>query len=169
MAYDSIQNLEAGIDQYLMDCYGNRTAARANELARFLGISHRGLTRLCNRLLGAAPRASMRIRQLSYAASLLRCGTIAVDEIGVMAGFGDRSVAHHPLSVTPSQIAPRQGATWGLTSIYHDILTRRQDAQLHSGFDTGSAVDRGVRGQACNGWTIASCRRLHDAGRQGHD
>jgi len=90
MAYDSRENLETGIVQYLMHCYCERTAARATELATFLAISHRRLTRLCSRLLGAGPKASMRHRQLAYAVSLLREGLVPVDEIALMAGFGDR-------------------------------------------------------------------------------
>src|ERR1700748_1346762 len=89
MAYNA-RELETGIDRYLMHCYRDRTAARATELAIFLGMSHRRLTRLCGRLLGSGPKATMRVRQLSYAASLLREGLVPVNEIALMAGFGDR-------------------------------------------------------------------------------
>jgi AraC-like DNA-binding protein len=100
MTYESRENLETGIDQYLMHCYDKRTVARATELATFLGISYRRLTRLCSRLLGEAPKASMRARQLSYAVRLLREGLIPVDEIGLMAGFGDRRTFYRAIRRT---------------------------------------------------------------------
>jgi AraC-like DNA-binding protein len=90
MTHHSKQQLEEGINRYLLYCYDKRTAARATELAAFLGVNYRNLTRLCHRFLGAPARAALRSRQLSYAAGLLRESTTSIDEIGMMAGFGDR-------------------------------------------------------------------------------
>jgi AraC-like DNA-binding protein len=90
-AYDSKERLEGGINRYLAYCYEQRTAARATELATCLGINRWHLTRLCNRFLRAPARAALRSRQLSYAAVLLRERTDPIDEVGMMAGFGNRS------------------------------------------------------------------------------
>jgi len=90
MSCASKEQLEAGISRYLAYCYEQRTAARATELAIFLGINFRNLARLCNRFLGVSARAALRSRQLSYAANLLRDSTTPIDEIGMMCGFGDR-------------------------------------------------------------------------------
>jgi AraC-like DNA-binding protein len=89
MTYDSKEQLEAGINRYLADCYDKRTAARATELAAFLGVSHRHLTRLCGRFFAMPAKAALRSRQLTYAASLLRGTTKRIDEIAAMSGFGD--------------------------------------------------------------------------------
>ena len=90
MACGSKEELEAGLDRYVAYCYDQRTAARATELATFLGISYRNLTRLCNRFLGAPARTALRSRQLSHAARLLRESAKPINEIGMMCGFGDR-------------------------------------------------------------------------------
>ena len=90
MTDSSKEQLEEGINRYLAYCYDNRTAARATELAAFMGINYRNLARLCGRFISAPARAALRSRQLSYAAGLLRESTAPIDEIGMMAGFGDR-------------------------------------------------------------------------------
>lgn len=82
------EQLEAGIAAYLAFCHRERTAARASELAGFLGI--RTLRRVCNRVLGVAVNEAIRARQLEYAVRLLRETGIPFDEIGLVAGFGDR-------------------------------------------------------------------------------
>lgn len=84
------EQLEAGIADYLAFCHRERTAARASELADFLGIGYRTLRRICNRVLGVAVNAAIRVRQLGRAARLLRETDLPIDEIGLMVGFGDR-------------------------------------------------------------------------------
>lgn len=84
------EQLETGITGYLAFCHRERTAARASELAGFLGIAYRTLRRVCNRVLGVSVNVAIRARQLEYAARLLRETDIPVDEIGLLAGFGDR-------------------------------------------------------------------------------
>jgi AraC-like DNA-binding protein len=90
MAYRSKEELDGGIAEYLAFCHREKTAARASELATFLNLSYRTLRRLSNRLLGVSVIASLRIRQLQYSANLLRETELPIDEIGLMAGFGDR-------------------------------------------------------------------------------
>ena len=91
MGYRSKEELENGIDEYLAFCHRERTAARASELATFLTIGSRNLRRLSNRLLGVSVIVALRLRQLEYSANLLRETRLPIDEIGLMAGFGDRS------------------------------------------------------------------------------
>jgi AraC-like DNA-binding protein/transcriptional regulator with XRE-family HTH domain len=90
MGYRTKEELERGIAEYLAFCHREKTAARASELATFLNLSYRTLRRLSNRLLGVSVIASLRIRQLEYSANLLRGTELPIDEIGLMAGFGDR-------------------------------------------------------------------------------
>lgn len=96
-ASDSKERLETGINRYLAYCYEQRTVARATELATFLSISRWSLARLCNRFLGAPASAALRSRQLSYAAGLLRRSVAPVDEVGIMAGFGNRSTFYRAI------------------------------------------------------------------------
>ncbi|HSY49994.1 MAG TPA: helix-turn-helix transcriptional regulator [Thermoanaerobaculia bacterium] len=91
MTHDSKEELEASIGAYLAYCYEERTAARATELATFLGINRRNVTRVCVRFLGAPAKEALRSRQLSHAAALLQSGARPVDEIGAMCGFGNRT------------------------------------------------------------------------------
>ncbi len=91
MAYRSKDELEGGIAEYLAFCHSERTAARASELATFLNLGCRNLRRLSNRLLGVSVIVALRLRRLEYSANLLRETELPIDEIGLMAGFGDRS------------------------------------------------------------------------------
>jgi AraC-like DNA-binding protein len=84
------EQLEAGIAAYLAFCHRGRTAARASELAGFLSVSYRSLRRVCNRVLGVAVNVAIRARQLEWAARILRETDMPIDEIGLLAGFGDR-------------------------------------------------------------------------------
>src|ERR1700686_908769 len=84
------EQLEGGIAAYLAFCHRERTAARASELAGFLDIAYRTLRRVCNRVLGVSVNVAIRGRQLEYAARLLCETDIPVNEIGLLAGFGDR-------------------------------------------------------------------------------
>jgi len=84
------EQLEAGIADYLAFCHRERTAARASELAGFLGIAYRTLRRVCKRVLGVAVNMAIRARQLERAAGLLRETDLPIDEVGLLAGFGDR-------------------------------------------------------------------------------
>jgi len=86
----SKQQLEAGIAAYLAFCHRERTAARASELAGFLGVSYRNLRRVCNRVLGIPVNVAIRARQLEMAAQLLCETNLPIDEIGSVVGFGDR-------------------------------------------------------------------------------
>lgn len=97
MSYQTSEQLEAAVDGYLAFCYRQGTAARVSELADFLKIGHRTLTRLSNRLLSVPARVALRSRQLSYAEGLLRETTLPVGEIGLMAGFGDRGTFHRAI------------------------------------------------------------------------
>lgn len=90
MRYRTKEELVDGIAEYLAFCHREKTAARASELATFLKLGYQNLFRLCNRLLGSPPKAVLRSHQLSFAEGLLRAGRISIDEIGMMAGFGDR-------------------------------------------------------------------------------
>jgi AraC-like DNA-binding protein len=84
------QELEAGIASYLGFCHRERTAARASELAGFLRVGYRTLRRVCNQVLGVPLNVAIRSKQLEVAARLL-CGTdLAIDEIALVAAFGDR-------------------------------------------------------------------------------
>jgi AraC-like DNA-binding protein len=82
--------LETGIADYLAFCHREQTAARASELASFLGVGYRSLRRACNRALGVAVITAIRTRQLESAVRLLRETDLPIDEIGSLAGFGDR-------------------------------------------------------------------------------
>jgi AraC-like DNA-binding protein len=84
------EQLEAGIAGYLAFCHRERTAARASELACFLGIACRSLRRVSNRVLGVPMNVALRARQLEWAASLLCETELPIDEIGRLTGFGDR-------------------------------------------------------------------------------
>ncbi len=84
------EQLEAGITGYLAFCHRERTAARASELAGFLGIAYRTLRRVCNRVLGVSVNVAIRAGQVEQAAHLLRETDLPIDEIGLLAGFGDR-------------------------------------------------------------------------------
>jgi xylan 1,4-beta-xylosidase len=86
--------LEHAIDEYLAGCYLGRTAARASELAEFLGISRSRLVRMATRILGVSIKAALRTRQLARAAGLLLESSETVDEVGVLSGFGDRRTFH---------------------------------------------------------------------------
>jgi len=90
MTYRSKEELERGIAEYLAFCHRERTAARASELATFLDVGYRNLRRLSNRLLGVSVIVALRLRQLEYSANLLRETQLPIDEIGLIAGFGDR-------------------------------------------------------------------------------
>jgi AraC-like DNA-binding protein len=90
MAYQSKEELEGGIAAYLAFCCRDKTAARASELATFLNLNCRTLRRLSNRLLGVSVIVALRLRQLEYAAHLLRDTDLPVDAIGLVSGFGDR-------------------------------------------------------------------------------
>ena len=90
MTYRSKEELERGIAEYLAFCHREKTAARASELAAFLNVGCRNLRRLANRLLGVSVIVALRLRQLEYSANLLRETQLPIDEIGLMAGFGDR-------------------------------------------------------------------------------
>jgi AraC-like DNA-binding protein len=97
MGYRSKKELESGIGEYLAFCHREKTAARASELATFLNLGYQNLYRLCHRLVGAPPKAVLRLSQLSYAHRLLRASRIPIDEIGLMAGFGDRRTLYRAI------------------------------------------------------------------------
>ncbi len=103
MEYRSKNELERGITEYLAFCHRERTAARASELAVFLGIAYRTLRRVCNRVLGVPVSAAIRASQLKLAAHLLRKTDLPTGEIGILAGFGDRRTF---LSRNPPEIRP---------------------------------------------------------------
>lgn len=84
------EQLEDGIASYLAFCHRERTAARASELAGFLGIGYRTLRRVSGRVLSVPVNVAIRAKQLESAARLLRETDIPIDEIGLLAGFGDR-------------------------------------------------------------------------------
>ncbi|HEV7488494.1 MAG TPA: helix-turn-helix domain-containing protein [Thermoanaerobaculia bacterium] len=84
------EELDTGIATYLAFCHQAQTAARASELATFLRIGYRSLRRACNRVLGMPVSLAIRERQLEVAVRLLRETDLALDEIGLIAGFGDR-------------------------------------------------------------------------------
>jgi AraC-like DNA-binding protein len=86
----SKEQLEAGVAAYLAFCHRERTAARASELAGFLRVSYRNLTRIFNRVLGVPVGVAIRRRQLESAAHLLRETELPIDDIGLRVGFGDR-------------------------------------------------------------------------------
>jgi len=90
MAYQSKEELEGGIAEYLAFCYRERTTARASELAGFLRIAYRTLRRICKRVLGVPVNVAIRARQLELAARLLRETDLPIGEIGILTGFGDR-------------------------------------------------------------------------------
>jgi len=85
---------ERAMDEYLAHCYAIRTAARASELAEFIGIARSRLVRMATRLLGLSTKAALRRRQLDRAARLLRETSDTVDEVGMLSGFGDRRTFH---------------------------------------------------------------------------
>ncbi|MEA2413899.1 MAG: Helix-turn-helix domain [Thermoanaerobaculia bacterium] len=84
------EELDTGIAAYLAFCHQAQTAARASELAVFLRIGYRSLRRACNRVLGMPVSLAIRERQLEVAVRLLCETDLALDEIGLVAGFGDR-------------------------------------------------------------------------------
>ncbi|MGA8808108.1 MAG: helix-turn-helix domain-containing protein [Thermoanaerobaculia bacterium] len=84
------EELETGIEAYLAFCQQEQTAARASELAAFLRIGYRNLRRVCNRALGLPVSAAIRARQLEAAVHLLCETELAIGEIGIVVGFGDR-------------------------------------------------------------------------------
>jgi AraC-like DNA-binding protein len=90
MEYRSKNELERGLTEYLAFCHRERTAARASELAVFLGIAYRTLRRVCNRVLGVPVSVAIRASQLKLAAHLLRKTDLPTEEIVILAGFGDR-------------------------------------------------------------------------------
>jgi AraC-like DNA-binding protein len=90
MGYRAKTELERGIAEYLAFCYREKTPARASELATFLNVSERTLRRVSNRLLGVSVFVAIRLQQVEYAEHLLRETGFAIDEIGLMSGFGDR-------------------------------------------------------------------------------
>jgi AraC-like DNA-binding protein len=89
MSYTKEQ-LDGGIAAYLAFCQQEHTAARASELAAFLRIGYRNLRRVCNRVLGKPVSLAIRARQLEVAVRLLCETDLAIDEVGIVAGFGDR-------------------------------------------------------------------------------
>lgn len=77
------------IEQYLRDCYRQRTAARVSELADLLGASRPYLSRVIPQLFGKSLRAVLRERQLAEAMRLLRATSLRVDDVAAASAFGD--------------------------------------------------------------------------------
>ena len=85
------QRLERLIELYLRQCYRKGTAARAGELAGFMGLDPSTLTRTVKRYLGVPPRVALRDRQIAEASRLLRATRLPVDNVGLRVGFGTRA------------------------------------------------------------------------------
>lgn len=92
MASDSEarEKFESAIEEYLTACYRDRTAARVSELASFLSTDRSHLTRATKCLLGVSLKATLRSRQLTRAGCLMHESTMALDEVAILSGFGDR-------------------------------------------------------------------------------
>lgn len=83
------ETLAAAIEEYLGECFENRSAARVSELANRLGIRRVVLYAQCRRLFNATPLQLLRARQLAWAADLLeRPEDITTAQIAQRAAFG---------------------------------------------------------------------------------
>jgi AraC-like DNA-binding protein len=88
------QRLERAGDHYLRACYRQRTAARASELAAFLGVTPPYLSRIVSAILGVTARDFLRRRQLAYAAERLRTTRLSIHELALASAFGTASTFH---------------------------------------------------------------------------
>lgn len=79
------------MDLYLRHCYRNRTAVRASELARFMGLAPGSLSRVAKLYLGVSPRMALRDRQVAEASRLLRGTRLSVENIALRCGFGTKN------------------------------------------------------------------------------
>ena len=82
------QRLERAADLYLRDCYHRKTAARADELARHLGLTREYLARVASDVFGMPLRNVLRVRQLRHAEHLLRTTSLSTVTIALMSAFG---------------------------------------------------------------------------------
>lgn len=83
------QRLERASEHYLRICYQNKTAARASELAQFLGVHHVYLSTIAPQITGGQHlRDFLREKQLTYAEQLLRTTPLHIEEIALRCGFG---------------------------------------------------------------------------------
>ena len=82
------RRLEKAADLYLHACYGTRTAARADEFARYLRIARPHLSRIAPQILGMSLHEFLRGKQIDHAKELLRSTPLSVDEIALACAFG---------------------------------------------------------------------------------
>jgi AraC-like DNA-binding protein len=80
--------LERAIEEYLQRCYRSRSPARVSELADLLGASRAYLSTAGTAILGVRLNQALRLRQLAYAARLLRETDLSIAEIATAAAFG---------------------------------------------------------------------------------
>jgi AraC family transcriptional regulator of adaptative response / DNA-3-methyladenine glycosylase II len=83
--------LDAAAELYLRRCYRLRTAARASEFAEHLGLTQPHLSRMVANVAGTSAREYLRVRQLRYAARVLRSTPLPVSEVAIATGFGTAS------------------------------------------------------------------------------
>jgi AraC-like DNA-binding protein len=91
---DSRQRLELAVEHYLQECYKQRTAVRANELASKLNISPQHLGRLSRDLLGMRIGDFLLKQQLAYATEVLRVTPLTYRDVAAHCGFGVESTFH---------------------------------------------------------------------------
>jgi AraC-like DNA-binding protein len=95
------------MDIYLDDCHARRTAARATEFAKQLGVTREHLTRTALEATGTSLRDLLRARQLQRAEKLLRATSHSAARIGAACGFGTRTTFYRAFraafGVTPGE------------------------------------------------------------------
>ena len=84
------QRIERAVDLYLEECYANRTAARASELAQQLARTREHVARAASEALGMPLRDFLRTRQLRRAEKLLRTTSLSATRVGLASAFGTR-------------------------------------------------------------------------------
>jgi len=93
-ADDSRERLELAVEHYLLECYEQRTAVRAKELASKLNISPQHLGRLARELLGRRIGDFLLEKQLTYAVEVLRVTPLTYRDVAAHCGFGTESTFH---------------------------------------------------------------------------
>lgn len=103
----AVDRLEGAREFYLRDCYGMRTAARAEEFAGCLRLARPYLSRRVAELIGIPVRDFLRERQLAHAQRLLRTMPMSVEQIALASAFGTGSTFHRcfkaAFGITPSK------------------------------------------------------------------
>lgn len=109
------ERLERATELYLRACYETRTAARADEFAKYLRIARPQLSRIVPEIVGMPLRRYLRARQLAYAQRLLLTmpTAVSIDEIAIACAFGTPWTFYRcfraAFGITPGEYRARRG------------------------------------------------------------